>query len=129
MPDHVFLAAFEEHQLECNEGLAWLKLLKEHGFEFIRTVNNSVYNSYLDENRDDEDKDGWSHPVHIFGLFRNVSPAKIKDPRTPPQVWQDLPEPSMSQAEMWHEVVKHQTHMPVEKNSKAASPARALAFE
>lgn len=93
MPNHTFFAILEGSQLSQFDG-AWLKILKENGFEFIRTVDNSVYTG-------SEIADGGSpHPNYIFGLFRNIGRGKIKDPFTPPKAWTDLPDPK-SDLEIW----------------------------
>jgi hypothetical protein len=77
MPNHAFLAILAETQINTVIGKKWLEILKEAGFEFIRTVDNSV----------------WSPaPNHIFGLFRNIgSKSKVADQFTPPAVWTALP--------------------------------------
>lgn len=87
MPNHAFLAVLTDQQIASGYGKEWLKILKEEGFEFIRTQDNSVYTgAALTGN-------GSSHPNHIFGLFRNISGSKIKDPFTPPKQWTDLDDP------------------------------------
>src|SRR3546814_3229716 len=43
MPNHGFLAILTDWQIKSKPGSDWLKILKEQGFEFIRTVDNSVY--------------------------------------------------------------------------------------
>jgi len=108
MPNHAFLAVLTQDQLGTQRGLQWLKLLKENGFEFIRTVGNSVYSGdslhdgttpeYTPEDCDedwDEYDDGYyegenSHPNYLFGLFRNIGASPITDPFMPPQQWLDL---------------------------------------
>lgn len=78
MPNHAFLAILTINQINGTYGKAWLAILKEHGFEFIRAVDNSVYS-------------GGGNTNYIFGLFRNISGNRLKDPFTPPQAWADLP--------------------------------------
>jgi hypothetical protein len=75
MPNHFFLVVLEANQISGGNGAKWLAILKEHGFEFIRTVNNSV----------------WNKNNYVFGLFRNTGPNAVKDQFTPPQAWLDLP--------------------------------------
>jgi hypothetical protein len=82
MPNHGFLAILTDWQISNGVGLKWLKILKENGFEFIRTVDNSVYTGVTGT--------GYSKPNYVFGLFRNVTSSKIKDPFTPPKAWTDM---------------------------------------
>jgi hypothetical protein len=99
MPNHAFLAILTQEQIDTSVGKKWLALLKENGFEFIRTVDNSVYSGdqlYKDmpENYDDDDdyyeESSEPHPNYIFGLFRNIGAGRISDPFQPPQEWLDL---------------------------------------
>lgn len=115
MPNHFFLAVLEDSQLRSTHGQKWLAILKEAGFEFIRTVDNSVYTGEevggwgeekvhpepkpcgcgdpdcnVFDDYDDEERA--PHKNHIFGLFRNIGTnGKIDDPFTPPKEWTDLP--------------------------------------
>lgn len=82
MPNHAFFAILTEEQ--CTDGgigQAWMRILKEHGFEYLRTVNNSV----------------WNVNNHIFALIRNVGPNARQDMFAPPKTWTALetvvPEP------------------------------------
>ena len=86
MPNHAFLAVLTESQIQGTYGAAWLAILKEAGFEFVRTVCNSVYAGATLS-----DKPGDQSQNHIFGLFRNIGQGSITDPFTPPKQWQDLP--------------------------------------
>lgn len=89
MPNHVFLAVLTEGQISYNPGKKWLALLKEAGFEFIRTTDNSVYTG---QNLEGENPYPVSaHPNYLFGLFRNIGAGSIEDPFTPPKAWTDLP--------------------------------------
>lgn len=83
MPNHGFLAVLTASQLSSPVGKKWLAILKEEGFEFIRAMDNSVYSGPSLNN-------GTPHPNYLFGLFRNVGGAAIKDPFTPPKQWTDL---------------------------------------
>lgn len=83
MPNHFFIIALTDSQVNSEIGKAWLPILKENGFEFIRTVDNSV----------------WSVTNHLFGLFRNCGADRIKDQFTPPKAWTDLP--SNGKMELW----------------------------
>lgn len=83
MPNHFFLLVLTEEQIDSSIGKAWLPILKELGFEFIRTVNNSV----------------WDVNNYIFGLFRNCGPDSVIDQFTPPKAWTDLP--SNGKTELW----------------------------
>lgn len=112
MPNHTFLAVLTSQQISGGYGAKWLALLKEQGFEFIRTVDNSVYTGQGllgEEHDEDEDYDDGmsSHPNYIFGLFRNVGNGAIDDPFLPPKAWTDLPEPSMSQLELYKALPKN----------------------
>lgn len=112
MPNHAFLAAFSEDQLYSSFGQKWLAILRENHFEFIRTIDNSVYSgdSLLGEQNEDEDEYGsnYSHQVHIFGLFRNIGSGAIADPFTPPAAWTALPEPSLSIIEKYKAIGRPQ---------------------
>lgn len=89
MPNHGFIAILTESQVNGGHGAKWLAILKEAGFEFIRTVSNSVYGgqSVLPSLPDT----GGSYQNHIFGLFRNIGSGAVADPCTPPKAWTDLP--------------------------------------
>jgi hypothetical protein len=75
MPNHAFFVILEKAQISSGYGQKWLAILKEHGFEFIRTVNNSV----------------WNKDNYVFALFRNNGPNAKDDQFTPPPGWTDLP--------------------------------------
>lgn len=99
MPNHVFLAVLTAEQINYTDcGQKWLAILKEAGFEFIRTTDNSVYTGtalYGQEpyDEDDEDYEDWhedSHLNYVFGLFRNIGSTRVKDPFTPPAAWTAL---------------------------------------
>lgn len=106
MPNHTFLAVLTSEQISSGYGREWLAILKEQGFEFIRSVDNSVYTgekvmspgevfSEGEEDEyweDDEGEEGVSsHPNYIFGLFRNIGKGSITNPFLPPKAWTDLP--------------------------------------
>jgi hypothetical protein len=77
MPNHAFLAILADTQLTSVVGKKWLAILKEAGFEFVRTVDNSVWSPAKN---------------HIFGLFRNIGEnGAVADQFTPPKAWLDLP--------------------------------------
>lgn len=88
MPNHAFLAILTEWQINSGVGQKWLAIIKEAGFEFIRTVNNSVYSgtSLSIPTGQSQNNDN-----HIFGLFRNIGRGGLKDPFTPPKAWTRLP--------------------------------------
>lgn len=89
MPNHAFLAIITASQIQGSQGKKWLAILKEAGFEFIRSVSNSVYGgqSVLTA----LPKRGGSSLNHIFGLFRNIGSGAAADPYIPPKAWTDLP--------------------------------------
>jgi len=90
LPNHAFLCVLAESQIGYGNGLAWLKVLKENGFEFIRAVDNSVYSgeSLAGEGYDDE---GYESSInYLFGLFRNIGAGRISNPFAPPTAWIDL---------------------------------------
>jgi hypothetical protein len=100
-PNHTFFAILTESQINYTSGKKWLALLKEAGFEFIRTVSNSVYTGSrlytdvpdendFDEDYDSEDGRAYPHPNHVFALFRNVGDGCIKNPFVPPAQWTDM---------------------------------------
>jgi hypothetical protein len=76
MPNHFFLATLSKTQLDTSIGKKWLAILKEAGFEFLRTVNNSV----------------WNVDNYVFGLFRNIGANKCTNPFAPPEEWTTLPD-------------------------------------
>lgn len=88
MPNHAFIAILSKTQLSSSVGKKWLAILKAEGFEFLRTVNNSV----------------WNIDNYMFILVRNVGPNAVKDQFDPPTEWTDLPqvvpEPSWMNYEM-----------------------------
>jgi hypothetical protein len=89
MPNHGFLAVMTQDQIRGSKGLTWLKILRETGFEFIRTVSNSVYSG---QNLKVGGPDGEGNSLnHIFGLFRNIGTGGPADPFTPPTEWSSLP--------------------------------------
>lgn len=96
MPNHAFLAVLTESQIRGSWGHAWLAILKEAGFEFVRTVCNSVYSGERLS-----DKPGDQSQNHIFGLFRNIGQGSIADPFTPPKQWTDLPG---TKSEAWMDI-------------------------
>lgn len=89
MPNHAFFAVLTESQVNYNPGKKWLKILKEEGFEFIRTVDNSVYTGQT--TMDKASGHVSSHKNYIFGLFRNIGAGAVDDPFLPPKAWTDLP--------------------------------------
>jgi hypothetical protein len=97
MPNHVFLAVLTEYQISGEIGKAWLKVLKEQGFEFVRTTDNSVYTGETVITKTGTKSTKSPHKNYIFGLFRNVGQGFVEDPFTPPAAWTDLdaviPEP------------------------------------
>ena len=86
MPNHGFFAVLTHSQIVGFYGSKWLAILKASGFEFIRTVDNSVYTG------PSLTAHCAPHPNYIFGLFRNISASKIQDPFTPPKEWTALPD-------------------------------------
>ena len=101
MPNHAFLAILTDWQLNSAYGKKWLAILKEAGFEFVRTVSNSVYTgqSLL------EGEPSNSNANYIFGLFRNIGIGAINDQFTPPKQWLYLPE---VKAEPWQNMTEEQ---------------------
>ena len=85
MPNHAFIAILTDTQIKYSPGKDWLAILKKAGFEFIRTVGNSVYSgdsvggNLTDSNRN-----------YIFMLVRNIGHGGIKDQFTPPSAWREL---------------------------------------
>lgn len=91
MPDHAFFAILTENQVNNSIGKKWLALLKEEGFEFLRTQSNSVYTGNAVP---PEPNPGYvaAHKNHIFALFRNIQHTRVEDPLLPPAAWTALPE-------------------------------------
>jgi hypothetical protein len=90
MPNHAFLAILTQSQISGGVGAKWLKILKEEGFEFIRTVDNSVYTGQGLLSEPGGTAGCSSHANHIFGLFRNIGTGAVKDQFMPPKAWTDL---------------------------------------
>lgn len=126
MPNHVFLAVLTADQIGYGPGKEWLKILKENGFEFIRTTDNSVYTG-----KNTIKKPGKGscspHKNYIFGLFRNIGAGAVEDPFTPPKEWTDLPsvmwEPYLKQEDSQRELREsaQEAHL---KLWNASSPAK-----
>lgn len=117
MPNHAFFAVLTEGQISGGHGKKWLEILKEEGFEFLRTVDNSVYTG--------QNLDGSAspHPNHIFALFRNITGSRIKDPLTPPKAWTKL---TQVIPEAW-EAVTPEDRIAVADGQTAAHKARWIA--
>lgn len=96
MPNHAFFAILTNHQIGTANGKKWLAILKECGFEFLRTVCNSVY---AGGSLAPLSSTGGSSQNHIFVLIRNIGSGNIADPYTPPKAWTDL---SLVVPEMWN---------------------------
>lgn len=90
MPNHAFLAIITEKQVKQTHGSAWLAILKEAGFEFIRTINNSVYTGPSVGNQHPEKQHGNS-ANYLFGMFRNIGINGAINPFLPPEEWTKLP--------------------------------------
>lgn len=89
MPNHAFIAILTQWQIESTIGKKWLAILKETGFEFVRSVSNSVY---AGDQLAKHDRDGKGSDVnHIFMLVRNIGAGNLGDPYMPPKAWTDLP--------------------------------------
>lgn len=96
MPNHGFLAILTKWQVNSNLGKRWLKILRENGFEFIRTVDNSVYSG---ENLASDPLNSQSNNEnYLFGLFRNIGCGAVQNPLEPPKAWSDLDSVGCKQA-------------------------------
>lgn len=85
MPNHAFIAILTQWQLANSPGKDWLPILKKAGFEFVRTVSNSVYaGSGVGGDPTDHS------PNYIFMLVRNVGNGAITDQFAPPPEWTAL---------------------------------------
>ena len=93
-------------------GTKWLKILKENGFEFIRTTDNSVYTGSKVEKTPGN---GHSHDVYLFGLFRNIGKSSVKDPFQPPKAWVALSDELRTPA---GKVVKNQNELWLAQKTK-----------
>jgi hypothetical protein len=112
--NHFFIAVLTQEQICCEPGSLWLPILKECGFEFIRTVANSVYtgsdlktSSNVSEEKEhepcgcgdpyctlgmNEDYDDEGDSLnYVFGLFRGIANGAPADAFTPPVAWSALP--------------------------------------
>lgn len=91
MPNHAFLAILTQDQISDSVGKKWLAILREAGFEFIRTVCNSVYAGASMGKPNGKFGSG-SNKNYFFGLFRNIGLGAIGNPFIPPKEWIDLPQ-------------------------------------
>lgn len=94
MPNHVFFAVLTESQINIGYGAKWLKILKEEGFEYLFSADNSVYsgeNTITDPGKNCSN----SHLNHYFALIRNIGRGAASEDRqfTPPKAWDKLPDP------------------------------------
>lgn len=87
MPNHAFFAILTDWQVNSGVGAKWLAILKEAGFEFVRSVSNSVYTGPSLAQPEGEG----SNLNYIFALYRNIGSGAPADPFTPPKAWTDLP--------------------------------------
>lgn len=91
MPNHAFLAIMTKYQLRSENGNKWLRILKENGFEFIRSFDNSVYTG--PSLKGEVNEDDWceeTHANYLFGMFRNIGSGAVENPFMPPREWLDL---------------------------------------
>lgn len=77
MPDHGFLAILTSDQIDHGVGKEWLKILEGEGFEFIRTVDNSVYSG--DGLKTAQSDSVSCHENYLFGLFRNIGTGGVRN--------------------------------------------------
>lgn len=133
MPNHGFLAVLTQGQLSGGYGKKWLAILKKAGFEFIRTVDNSVYSGqatfespeYDEDEDEDEDNEGEAvlgqsrNKNYLFGLFRNVGQRYVEDPFTPPPEWTNLPSVV---PELWERLSNGDMTVYAEEQRKAQLP-------
>lgn len=89
MPNHMFLAILTDWQIRNGVGAEWLKILKEEGFEFLRTTDNSVYSGPSLASADKMDGDS-AHKNYLFALCRNVGNGNVVNPLQPPAEWTKL---------------------------------------
>ena len=87
MPNHAFFAILTDWQINSGYGKQWMGILKEAGFEFVRSISNSVYTGQSLA----KPKGEGSNLNYLFALFRNIGSGAPADPFTPPQGWRDLP--------------------------------------
>jgi hypothetical protein len=97
MPNHGFLAILTDSQISGGVGAKWLAILKEAGFEFIRTVCNSVYAGQSITPEPVDATALGSSRNHLFGLFRNIGSGMVGNPFQPPEAWLKL-DPVMPEA-------------------------------
>lgn len=117
MPNHAFFAILTENQIASGVGVKWLAILKEAGFEFIRSVSNSVYTgaslASYSENRG-------SNKNYIFGLIRNIGTSGDGDSLTPPSQWTAL---GKTVPEAW-ELISHEDRKKFAKEQHRAQTER-----
>lgn len=127
MPNHGFLAILTRDQIRGSIGRKWLAILKETGFEFIRTVSNSVY----DGQGLGKPVACGNHPNYLFGLFRNVGSGGVLNPFLPPSEWTDLPQvvPEAWQALTDTQELANEQHSVHKKIWNKIGPAKFLSEE
>lgn len=118
MPNHVFFAVLTASQISSGHGKKWLAILKEQGFEFVRTTDNSVYTG---GNTAAKVGGGGAsaHKNYIFGLFRNVGAGSVEDTFTPPAAWTEL---ESQYKEPWEYLTENQRKDATEQAFKAHLP-------
>lgn len=115
MPNHAFFAIMTESQVNGTNGKKWLAILKREGFEFVRTVCNSVYSGPSVLSKAKVSKTVGNNKNHIFALFRNIGNGAVGDPYQPPKAWSDMDEVA---PELWSRI-KDDTHDIANKQREA----------
>ena len=115
LPNHAFIAVLTASQLSYTNGKAWLKILKEEGFEFIRAVDNSVYTGAKTLDEPGKFTSTQSHINYIFGLFRNIGKGALRNPYQPPEEWLELePVVSSDTLEVWQALAEEAERLTIE---------------
>lgn len=121
MPNHAFFAILTQWQVTSDPGRKWLPILKEAGFEFLRSVSNSVGagQSLL------VGEPGVGTSVnHVFALFRNIGAGALRDPFSPPKEWTDI---SSTHPEPW-EIFAEADNVTPETYARAQREAQLLVW-
>lgn len=124
MPNHGFLAILTDWQVSNGYGAKWLKILKDNGFEFIRTVDNSVY-SGASLKKEGVEGDS-SHKNYLFGLFRNIGSGAVDNPFMPPKEWTNL---EGGVEEIWDYLKEGEAVDPFEKLQKSRDEIHRAKWE
>jgi len=114
-PNRLFLVVITDSQLTQSNGKAWLAILKENGFQFQCSVDNSVYTGSARMKEGVKPKP--PHLVHLFYLLRHAGAHRPDDPFAPPAEWLELEEPIKTPEEIYLEGKTIYHYLPKDKTT------------